>query len=181
LEHVFNVPVALSSLMQMVKPGGRLFFSSPSNNLCGHGFYQFSPEFFYRALSSPQGFAVQRVTLFAHPFHNVELTPEGRAYEVTDPAVVRGRVILQSSQASTLMVEATRERVMPPFVEPPQQSDYTAAWQAADEKRTPVVRRPSLTQHLRAWLMRHMIVQGYVQRWRDASLKNRRSFTPTQL
>ena len=88
---------------------------------------------------------------------------------------------MQSSQASTLMVEATRERVMPPFVEPPQQSDYTAAWQAAGEQRTPVVRRPSLTQPLRAWLMRHMIVQGYVQRWRDASLKNRRSFTPTQL
>jgi hypothetical protein len=43
LEHIFNVPVALANLMRLVRVGGRVFIGTPSNNLCGHGFYQFSP------------------------------------------------------------------------------------------------------------------------------------------
>src|SRR5436190_15281164 len=44
LEHVFNVPVALASCMRMLKPGGRFLAVTVTNNWCGHGFYQFSPE-----------------------------------------------------------------------------------------------------------------------------------------
>jgi hypothetical protein len=188
LEHVFHAPVALASLMQMLKPGGRLFVSSPTNNHCGHGFYQFSPEFYYRALSAPHGFAVQRMTLFVHSFPGVELTPEGRCYRVADPAVTGGRVQLQSSRASMLFVEATRERSVRPFVETPQQSDYAAMWQAAasggagGDERTAggvsgVVR--AIGRPVARWLSRSALVRGSVQRWRHASLRNRRSFMPT--
>jgi hypothetical protein len=180
VEHVFQATTALASLMQMLKPGGRLFLFSPMNNLCGHGFYQFSPEFFYRALSAPQGFSVRRMTLFAHPFPSAELSSDGPCYDIADPAAVGGRVLLQSSEAAMVMVEATRERVVRPFTNTPQQSDYTAAWQAAGEQRPAAARRSSLMQLGKNWLMRHIIVQGYVQRWKDASLRNRRSFTPTE-
>lgn len=188
LEHVFFAPVALASLMQMLKPGGRLFVSSPTNNHCGHGFYQFSPEFYYRALSGPQGFAVQRMILFVHAFPGVELSPEGRCYRVADPAVTGGRVQLQSSRASMLFVEAKRERVVRPFTETPLQSDYTSLWQAAGggaEVKTASagVRVSSLVRAIGRpvvlWLIKSAIVRGGLQRWRDASLRNRRSFTPT--
>jgi hypothetical protein len=192
LEHVFHAPVALASLMQMLKAGGRLFVSSPTNNHCGHGFYQFSPEFYYRALSAPQGFAVKRMMLFVHAFPGVELSPEGKCYRVADPAVTGGRVHLQSARASMLFVEAVRERVVRPFTETPQQSDYTALWQAAsaaasattgDAKVSASRRVSSLVRTVgrpvARWLSKSAFVRGSVQRWRDASLRNRRSFTPT--
>jgi hypothetical protein len=189
LEHVFQATVALSSLMQMLKPGGRLFLASPTNNHCGHGFYQFSPEFFYRALSAPQGFAVQRMTLFVHAFPGVELTPEGRCYSVADPAVTGGRVQLQSSSASMLFVEARRERIVRPFAETPQQSDYTALWQAAAAAGgggAATRRAGGVSGMMRAvgrpvvkWLGKSATFRGSLLRWRDASLRNRRSFTPT--
>ena len=63
LEHVFNFPVALKNCMEMVRLGGHLFFHTCTNNYCGHGFYQFSPELFYRALSPENGFEVTRMVL----------------------------------------------------------------------------------------------------------------------
>src|SRR5436190_8752705 len=51
LEHVFNFPIALKSCLEMVKPNGYFVTITPTNGFCGHGFYQFSAELFYSALS----------------------------------------------------------------------------------------------------------------------------------
>ena len=56
LEHVFNFPLALKNCIEMVKVGGCFITITPANNWCGHGFYQFSPELFYRILSRENGF-----------------------------------------------------------------------------------------------------------------------------
>ena len=88
LEHVFNYPVALASLMRLVKPGGTLFMSTPANNCCGHGFYQFSPELMYRVFSEANGFKVRRVVLVEGVYPSFELTSNRKAYEVRDPAAV---------------------------------------------------------------------------------------------
>src|SRR6185369_31564 len=61
LEHIFNFPQALRNCMALVAPGGHLFVCSGVNNFCGHGFYQFSPELFFRALSPENGFQVTRM------------------------------------------------------------------------------------------------------------------------
>ncbi len=47
LEHVFHIPNALRNLFRLLKTGGRLIHASPSSNLVDHGFYMFSPTFFY--------------------------------------------------------------------------------------------------------------------------------------
>ena len=47
LEHVFHIPNALNNLFRMLKVGGRLIHASPTSNLVDHGFYMFSPTFFY--------------------------------------------------------------------------------------------------------------------------------------
>ncbi len=44
LEHVFNVPLAMANVFQMLRPGGRFIGVNPLNGWPGHGFYQFSPE-----------------------------------------------------------------------------------------------------------------------------------------
>jgi SAM-dependent methyltransferase len=44
LEHVFNVPVALRSVFDMLAPGGRFVSANGLNGWVGHGLYQFNPD-----------------------------------------------------------------------------------------------------------------------------------------
>ena len=56
LEHIFDINVALTNIHNLLKPGGRVIHVVPSNNQCGHGFYQFSPELFFSIYSPVNGF-----------------------------------------------------------------------------------------------------------------------------
>jgi hypothetical protein len=47
LEHVFNIPSALEAVFKMLKVGGTFFFDQPAFFGITHGFYNFSPCFFY--------------------------------------------------------------------------------------------------------------------------------------
>jgi len=145
LEHVFNFPVALASLMKMVKVGGRIFITTAANNLCGHGFYQFSPEVFFRAFTTENGFNLLRVVFLERRFPIVELVPVRRAYSVKDPAALRERVGLLSNRPVSMMVEAVKTSHSAPFAVFPQQSDYMAVWdQATRSDHTPPPKRRGL-------------------------------------
>ncbi len=52
LEHVFNVATSFKNVFDLLKVGGIALFAPPANNQCGHGFYQFSPELFFRVLGT---------------------------------------------------------------------------------------------------------------------------------
>lgn len=52
LEHVFNVPIALSNMARMVKKGGRIMFILPCSNTINHGFYSFNPNLFFDFFSA---------------------------------------------------------------------------------------------------------------------------------
>jgi len=141
LEHVFNFPTALKNSMELVREGGRLFSHTCANNLCGHGFYQLSPELFYRALSPENGFEVERIVI-----HRVG--PYGSWREVSDPNAIRARVELITFTPVQMLVQARRSTIKPIFEKPPLQSDYTALWQAsaslaakAPKNNFPVLRR----------------------------------------
>ncbi|MCP5520781.1 MAG: hypothetical protein H7A46_04465 [Verrucomicrobiales bacterium] len=122
IEHVFNFPTALASCMQLVKVGGRFITHTTANNFCGHGFYQFSPELFFRALGPANGFEVERMVA-------VEYGPCRRWFNVSDPETVRARVSLINSFPVLLFVQARRVAAIKPFASWPQQSDYLAMWQ----------------------------------------------------
>jgi SAM-dependent methyltransferase len=145
LEHVFNFPLGLQNCMEMVKPGGHLFIHAGTNGYCGHGFYQFSPELFYRALSPENGFEVLRMVLF-------RVGPYGPWYEVRDPNDVQTRVELVSLWPMQLLIRAKRTRVVPIFTNPPQQSDYTPRWQSSKAGDPPPISyepwRPALAKSL---------------------------------
>ncbi len=128
LEHVFNFPTAIGNLMRMTKVGGKIFISTPANNLCGHGFYQFSPELMFRVFSEQNGFSLERVVLLSSRFPDVELAYKRIGYEVADPAIVRKRVGLLSKEPVMMKVEATKIRDGVALLEPPQQSDYVMRW-----------------------------------------------------
>jgi hypothetical protein len=127
LEHVFNFPAAIRNCMEMVACGGYFFAATPANNSFGHGFYQFSPELFFRVLSPQNGFEVEHCVAVEH-------SPFRPWFAVTDPKAVRARVTLINAAPVTLFVWAKRVEIKPLFVETPQQSDYATAWAESDAK-----------------------------------------------
>lgn len=44
IEHVFNVPMALTNVFHMLRPGGRFVSANGMNGWMGHGLYQFNPD-----------------------------------------------------------------------------------------------------------------------------------------
>jgi hypothetical protein len=151
LEHIFNAPVALTSYMRMVRPGGHLLLALPANNYCGHGMYQFSPEFFFSALSEQNGFTVERMIMWEQ-----DVTPtrifgkefvfvgKARQYDVADPRQVGERVSLLNRLPACLWVQAKRVSDQP--ITRVQQSDYVTTWAAAGD--TAASRKGHLTRIL---------------------------------
>ena len=121
LEHVFNFPTALKSCMEMVAPGGHYLALTPASNFSGHGFYQFSPELYYRAFSSENGYRIEQMVLY-------EDDAESAWYRVADPSVLRSRVTFLSPARTYLALIARRLEAAPIFRRWPQQSDYSARW-----------------------------------------------------
>ncbi len=121
LEHVFNFPTAIQNCMEMVRVGGHFLAIAPSNNYFGHGFYQFSPEVFYRILSPANGFEVEKMMIYEETFEN-------DWYEVADPAVIGERVVLMNREPTLLLVIARRVCEVNISTASVQQSDYKAAW-----------------------------------------------------
>ena len=124
LEHVFNFPTALANAMKMVTVGGHLVIITGGNNFLGHGFYQFSPELFYRALSEENGYQINRM---------IAAEVGGNWYEVADPKQIKGRVELINDRPTYLMVLAEKTASKIPFTKTPQQSDYVEKWQSGND------------------------------------------------
>jgi len=123
LEHVFNFPVAVRGAMECVKIGGRLISFTQCNNAMGHGFYQFSPELFFRILSPQNGFHMDQMILAEGSFGKVPWQI------VSDPNDIKRRVELVNDVQSYLLISAKRTSDAPVFQSWPQQSDYAQAWQ----------------------------------------------------
>ena len=121
LEHVLDLPTALRNCLDMVALGGRVFIHTPANNFFGHGFYQFSPELFYRVLAADNGFEIERVVA-------VEYGPRHRWFKVADPLQIRARVALVNSFPVLLFVRARRIALVPILSRMPHQSDSIAQW-----------------------------------------------------
>lgn len=130
LEHVFNFPTAIANCMNMVRAGGQFVMVNMANNYCGHGFYQFSPELFFRIFSPANGFSVVEMYL---------ATTSGEAFLVKDPEEAKGRVELCCGQPILILLRARRDRVLPIFERFPQQSDYVQLWK--DPRETSVRNR----------------------------------------
>jgi hypothetical protein len=125
LEHVFNFPQSIRNCMKMVETGGHFISITPANNQMGHGFYQFSPELFFRIFSPENGFEV--VNLFVNT-----CSPKGKYgswYEVKDPHKVHGRVLLTNSMETSMMIIARKLADKEIFKNTPQQSDYAETWE----------------------------------------------------
>lgn len=117
LEHVFNFPEAIKNCMNLIEKDGYYIGITPANNFLGHGFYQFSPELYYRIFSPANGFKVRKMYLYAD--HK-----KASFYEVPDPLELKQRVIMANSSPSYLFILAQKTEEKEVFKVVPQQSDY---------------------------------------------------------
>jgi hypothetical protein len=117
LEHIFNFPIALKNCMHLLKKGGHFISITPANNQCGHGFYQFSPEVYFRAFSEQNGFRLRKILLS-------EVSSRKRWYEVSDPNQVGRRFRFRNLIETYIMVIAQKISDDATMRFAPQQSDY---------------------------------------------------------
>jgi hypothetical protein len=134
LEHVFDFPTAMRNAMEMVEIGGHFLGITPTNNYMGHGFYQFSPELFYRVLSADNGFEIKEMIA-------VEQRPGARWKSVKDPELIKRRVTLVNRTPTLLIVLAQRIELRPIFAVTPQQSDFVSAWNEPAAETKPRTKR----------------------------------------
>jgi SAM-dependent methyltransferase len=121
IEHIYDIAQVVRNIGNMIRPGGHLVISTTGNNLMGHGFYQFSPEFFYRVYSRANGWNTKLVLLAEH-----QLRPP-RFWIVEDPEDLRSRIEIQTSTQVYTMIITEKLSASAAF-HLPQQSDYYSAW-----------------------------------------------------
>lgn len=175
LEHVFQFPTALLNGLQLVKPGGYFIAYTPANNFFGHGFYQFSPELWWRALGGGTGFQIEKLVA-------VEYGWRVRMFEVNDPAKVGGRTSLLNRAYVLLFVCARKIGPTPESFGPVMQSDYSATWRAAGRPRDATTSGAQSWQHrlLEAAPGLARFLERTHQRWLNRQLKftNPAAFAP---
>lgn len=124
LEHIFNFPVAIKNAMEMVKVGGHFLSITCCNNFSGHGFYQFSPELFFRIFTKENGFELD----------SIYISENNNWYQVTDPELVKSRVIFKNSKETYIIILAKKIENKDIFSINPYQSDYLAIWGEGERK-----------------------------------------------
>lgn len=123
LEHVFNVPVALRSVFDMLAPGGRFVSANGLNGWAGHGMYQFNPDLVWTFWKRGCGCTVHEVTGLARdevadPFSFPDVAEFGTRLRLKG-RLPKTRVYLYYE------VEKTPDSAWRGLV---QQSDYSEKW-----------------------------------------------------
>ena len=121
-EHVFNVTQSFENLRQLCAHQGHVLMVNPANNWLGHGFYQFSPELFFRAFDKEFGFEVKSLYLIKKRFLHETW------YKLSDPKNVGRRGTILTNRRCYIAVIASKS-VSTSASASPQQSDYVSAWE----------------------------------------------------
>lgn len=149
LEHIFHIPHALANLHTMLREEGRVIHLLPASNYMDHGFYMFSPSFFWDYYNI-NGWTVNTLQLFRHGMRGD--SHRWRVYEY-DPAITHEVNFGSLDNArygvcciATKDANATSARI-------PQQGSYVRVWSAA--KTDQAAGRP--LQQVRSRLQRHAL------------------------
>jgi SAM-dependent methyltransferase len=123
LEHIFDVRTSFSNIGRCCRIGGRILHVLPANNFVGHGFYQFSPEFFFSLYSASRGFAQTEVYL-------ADLGRTNAWWKVLPPDGISRAIAMSSRETYTLVLTSKVSEMA--GTPPVQQSDYVGLWDLAE-------------------------------------------------
>ena len=124
IEHIFNIPQAFKNISDMCKIGGTILHALPTNNYCGHGFWQISPELFFSLYSEDNGYAETEVFLAG-------LNDYKNWYKVKKPENGIRRILVNCSEVNALVRTKKVQNVSHYTV---QQSDYVHFWKEGKPK-----------------------------------------------
>ena len=168
LEHVYDFPEAAANCLKMLKPGGYFLAETPSNNWMGHGFYQFSPELFYRVFSKDTGCHVTGMAVLREGWRD-------QLFMVEDPATLGRRLRFNVRGRTSLLLMAQKVEDVNSG-NTPQQSDYQTLWrEVTDTGHSPSHRSSSGLRRLTR-LIPHGALRGLdnirtdFERWRNRHL-----------
>ena len=174
LEHIFDVPQAFRNVAALLRVGGHFVSVNGTNNFMGHGFYQFSPELFFRVLSPQNGFELETLVLS-------ETHRDSYWYEATDPAVVRERLEVVNGHPTYVMVRARKVAEAPLFATIPQQSDYRdQSWRGMDI-HAPPASEAAYRAPLARRILRGTLPRGLKLRLRALAQAARNAYTAPHL
>lgn len=131
LEHVFNAPMALQNVFDMLKPNGVFVSANGMNGWYGHGLYQFGPDLVWSFWKRSANCEVMRCMA-------VPKDPEHPPIDLPDPAATgrRLRHLWKRLPAGRVYlyyeVRKTEEAALSGST---LQSDYQARWQSAAERK----------------------------------------------
>lgn len=117
-EHIYNIPNALMNISNLCKINGQILHVLPSNNYCGHGFWQISPELFFSLYSQKNGY--NNTEIFVAPKNNTNLW-----YKVK-PATPGERINIWTKMELIILVKTIKTN--PHIHHNIQQSDYEYLW-----------------------------------------------------
>jgi hypothetical protein len=120
-EHIMDAAQSISNLRNLCRLGGHVIMLNPANNWLGHGFYQFSPELFYRSFSDEFGFKIKQVFLIEKRFFS------DKWFQLNDPKNEGRRVSITTRYPTYIGVIA--EKISNSQISSTNQSDYELAWQ----------------------------------------------------
>lgn len=153
LEHIYDTRTVLKNIASILKPGGQVIHMNPGNNFCGHGFYQFSPEFYFSTYSSSRGFTNAEVFL-------AKLSNSRYWFKVREPKGGQ-RAEVSSGLPLVCLVRAQKLSNGPSNM-PVQQSDYVHHW-GRDVSSQSSVTAPRMSQ-IKVLLKKNRLIYAIAMR-----------------
>ena len=141
MEHIFNIPKVINNIQKLCEIGSQIIQVLPANGFCGHGLYQFSPEFFFALYSKENGYANTAVYV-------KKMDRSGRFYKVKKPESGIRRQFYSYRPAyvcvSTTVENIIKEQTL-------QQSDFEHQWSGNEKPQ----RMNFLSKKLKRYLLRN--------------------------
>ena len=152
LEHIFHTPKVLQNIHMMTKEGGRVIHGAPSSNFVDHGFYMFSPTFFYDYYTA-NNWEINAIKLFKVPrMHDVG---RWKIYDYS-PGCLDGLSLGAFSKGyglGTYVVATKTKRSTCDVV--PQQGAYGELWDNSGSRDSAPQAPPKLLRQLASVLVRY--------------------------
>jgi len=139
-EHIFNVAQTFENYSQLLVEGGILIHVLPANNQCGHGFYQFSPEFFYSLYNYKNGYRDTEIFM-------VEMPNKKFWFKINTPKP--GQRIYFESKKPCYVVCFTQKNMNLYIEKDVQQSDYLHEWAVQPQTSQDIIIESKLKSKIR--------------------------------
>ena len=117
-EHIFNVSQNFKNISSLCNINGYILHCLPANNNCGHGFYQFSPEFFFQLYKKENGFSNTEIFL-------INMLEKNKFYKIENYTY---KERLEFNSKVPLYIAVKTKKINHNSFEKIFQSDYESQW-----------------------------------------------------